>query len=205
MANLMIGICGGTGSGKTTLAERIAAGLGEDALLLSMDSYYADNSDKTMEERCRINYDHPDAYDTPLLLSQLKTLKEGGEVDMPVYDFTVHNRASRTVHVAGKPVIIMEGILLFAIPEIVSLLDIKVFVDTDDDVRIIRRILRDVKERGRSLDSVVEQYLSTVKPMHEQFIAPGKRVADVIIPEGGKNLVAYEMLYHLLKEKRKGI
>ena len=191
---LIIGICGGTGSGKTTLARRIADELGEDALLLSMDSYYKDNRDKPFEERVKVNYDHPDAFDMELLTKHLAELKAGNSVDRPTYDFTVHARNDEIVRLDSRRVIIIEGILLFACPELVELLDVKIYVDTDADVRIIRRLVRDVKKRGRSLDSVVEQYLTTVKPMHDRFIEPSKRLADVIVPEGGHNDVAFGMI-----------
>lgn len=199
--SLIIGICGGTGSGKTTLAKRIKDSVGDDALLISMDSYYRDRQDLTYEERCKINYDHPDAFDTALLVEHLKTLKTGGSVNYPTYDFTTHLRKSEWEHAESRKVVIIEGILLFCCPEIVEQLDIKIFVDTDADVRIVRRILRDVKERGRSLDSVVTQYLTTVKPMHDSFIEPYKRVADVIVPEGGQNTVAYGMILSTVKKR----
>ncbi|MBQ9827443.1 MAG: uridine kinase [Lachnospiraceae bacterium] len=192
--HLVIGICGGTGSGKTTLAYRIERSLGEDAVLISMDSYYKDNHDMPFEERKKINYDHPDAFDVDMMISQVETLKNGGAVDVPCYDFSTHLRTNETVHVESRRVIILEGILLFAVRELLPLLDVKLYVDTDADVRILRRLSRDVKERGRSLDSVIDQYLNTVKPMHEAFIEPSKRLADVIIPEGGHNEIAYRMI-----------
>ena len=146
------------------------------------------------EERSKLNYDHPDAFDTELLCEHIRLLKEGKAIEMPVYDYSIHNRSKETICVNPAPVIVLEGILIFAEPELCDLMDIKVFVDTDADVRILRRIVRDVKERGRSLDSVITQYLTTVKPMHEQFVEPSKRCADIIIPEGGENLVALDML-----------
>ena len=152
------------------------------------------------EERCKLNYDHPDAFDTDLLCEHIRMLKSGKSVNMPVYDYTIHNRSDQTIAVACAPVIVLEGILIFAEPELCKLMDIKVFVDTDADVRILRRIIRDVKERGRSLDSVISQYLTTVKPMHEQFVEPSKRMADIIIPEGGENIVALEMLIERVKK-----
>lgn len=208
MNNLVIGICGGTGSGKTTLANRIYEAVGEDAVLIGMDAYYKNNPHLTFEERCKINYDHPDAFDTELMLRDLRALKNGQAVDCPTYDYSTHLRAKRTIHLEPKHIIIMEGILLFANPEIVRELDIKLFVDTDADVRILRRILRDVNERGRSLESVVAQYLETVKPMHESFIEPFKRVADIIVPEGGENHVAFDVICTMLQQKlteQKGI
>ena len=146
------------------------------------------------EERCKLNYDHPDSFDTPLMVAHLRELRAGHPVQVPVYDYTIHNRSDKTVTVQPAPVIIVEGILIFDSPELCDLMDMKVFVDTDADVRILRRIVRDVKERGRTLDSVVNQYLTTVKPMHEQFVEPSKRKADLIVPEGGHNLVALELL-----------
>ena len=201
MKPLVIGLCGGTGSGKTTLARRIYESVGEDAVLIGMDAYYKNNTHLTFEERCRINYDHPDAFDTELLLRDLRTLKSGGSIDCPTYDYARHLRAEQTVHMESRRLIIIEGILLFANPEIVKELDVKIFVDTDADVRILRRILRDVEERGRSLDSVVAQYLETVKPMHESFIEPFKRVADIIVPEGGFNHVAFDVICTMLQKK----
>lgn len=201
--NLVIGICGGTGSGKTTLAKRIYDAVGEDAVLIGMDAYYKNNPHLSFEERCKINYDHPDAFDTDLMLRDLRALKSGQAVDCPTYDYSTHLRAEKTIHLEPKHVIILEGILLFANPEIVRELDIKLFVDTDADVRILRRIVRDVNERGRSLESVVAQYLQTVKPMHESFIEPFKRVADIIVPEGGQNHVAFDVLCTMLQQKIK--
>ncbi|MBP5231146.1 MAG: uridine kinase [Clostridia bacterium] len=203
MDKLVIGICGGTGSGKTTLARRIYESVGEDAVLIGMDSYYKNNPHLSFEERCRINYDHPDAFDTELLLRDLRTLKQGGSIECPTYDYTRHLRAPETVHLESRRLIILEGILLFADPEIVQELDVKIFVDTDADVRILRRILRDVNERGRSLDSVITQYLETVKPMHDSFIEPSKRVADIIVPEGGFNHVAFDVICSMLQQKVK--
>lgn len=191
---IIIGIAGGSGSGKTTLARNIAAHFGERICVLRHDDYYKAHDELTFEERNRLNYDHPDAFDTPLLLHHLDELKAGRAIDCPVYDYTVHNRSTQTVRVEPKPIILIEGILILANPEVASRLDMKIFVDTDADVRIIRRIVRDTKKRGRSLDSVISQYLSTVKPMHEAFVEPSKRLADIIIPEGGKNPVAYGMI-----------
>lgn len=195
MNNLIIGIAGGSGSGKTTLACRLKALFGEDEVrLISHDSYYKRHDELPYEERCKLNYDHPDSFDTPLMVAHLRELRAGHPVQVPVYDYTIHNRSDKTVTVQPAPVIIVEGILIFDSPELCDLMDIKVFVDTDADVRILRRIVRDVKERGRTLDSVVNQYLTTVKPMHEQFVEPSKRKADLIVPEGGHNLVALELL-----------
>lgn len=195
MKTIVIGIAGGTGSGKTTLAKKLCEAFGKDEVsLLSHDSYYKRHDDLTYEERCTLNYDHPDSFDTDLMVAHIQQLKAGQAVDIPVYDFTVHNRSEEVAHVVPAPVLIVEGILIYAYPELTELMDLKVYVDTDADVRILRRILRDVKRRGRSLDSVVGQYLTTVKPMHEQFVEPSKRKADLIVPEGGRNQAAVDML-----------
>lgn len=191
---IAIGIASGTGSGKTTITKLLSRRFGTDVSVIYHDNYYKAHNELTYEERAKINYDCPDAFDTDLLIKDLITLKNGGDVLCPVYDYTVHNRSEETVLVKSAPVIIVEGILLLQNEELRSLLDMKIFVDTDADVRILRRIMRDVKERKRSLDSVVEQYLATVKPMHEMYVEPSKRYADIIIPEGGHNLVAVDML-----------
>lgn len=201
MERIIIGIAGGTGSGKTTLAERISKAFGGDALLLSMDCYYKDNGNLPFEQRAKTNYDHPDAYDVELLMKHITALKNGETIMHPTYDFANHRRGEEWVKAQSASVIIVEGILVFAIPEIVELFDVKIFVDTDADVRIVRRIVRDVKERGRNLDSVVKQYLTTVKPMHEHFVEPSKRLADVIVPEGGRNEVAYSMIVNAIHRK----
>lgn len=189
---MILGIAGGTGSGKTTLTRRLKERFGDEVSVVYHDNYYKRRDDLTYEERCAINYDHPNAFDTDMLLEHLAQLKAGHAVECPVYDYTVHNRSDKTVLIQPAPVIIVEGILLFAFPELCDLMDIKVFVDTDADVRIVR----DVNKRGRTLESVISQYLTTVKPMHEQFVEPSKRKADIIVPEGGKNTVALEMLVH---------
>lgn len=195
MDTILIGIAGGTGSGKTTLADKLVENFGSDEVsILRHDNYYKRHDEMTYDERSKLNYDHPDAFDTELLCQHIQMLKEGKVIEMPVYDYTIHNRSNEVVVVEPAPVIVLEGILIFAEQTLCDLMDIKVFVDTDADVRILRRILRDVKERGRSLDSVISQYLTTVKPMHEQFVEPSKRRADIIIPEGGENLVALQML-----------
>lgn len=194
MDNIIIGIAGGSGSGKTTLARNIAAHFGDRICVLRHDDYYKARNDLSFEERNSLNYDHPDAFDTPLLLRHLDELKSGKAIDSPVYDYTVHNRSAETRRVEPKPVILIEGILILANHDVAERLDMKIYVDTDADVRIIRRIVRDTKKRGRSLDSVISQYLGTVKPMHEAFVEPSKRLADIIIPEGGKNPVAYGMI-----------
>ena len=162
--------------------------------LISHDNYYKRHDELPYEERCKLNYDHPDAFDTDLMVEQIEALRRGETIACPVYDFTVHNRSSETLLIAPTSVIVLEGILIFADEKLRKLMDVKIFVDTDADVRILRRVVRDVKKRGRSLDSVVQQYLTTVKPMHEQFVEPSKRYADIIVPEGGKNLVALDMI-----------
>lgn len=200
MNPLIIGIAGGTGSGKTTLAKNLKQLFGErEVSLVSHDNYYKRHDEMPYEERCKLNYDHPDAFDTDLIVQQLRLLKAGQPVDCPLYDYTVHNRSGKTIRIQPAPVIIVEGILLFVEPELCSLFDYKIFVDTDADERILRRLLRDVKDRGRSLDSVVSQYLNTVKPMHEAFVEPSKRKADIIIPYGGENTPALEMLAHHIR------
>ena len=205
METILIGIAGGTGSGKTTLAYKLVDSFGRDEFsILRHDNYYKRHDEMDYEARTKLNYDHPDAFDTDLLCEHIRLLKSGQSIDMPVYDYTIHNRSDRTVHVDMAPVIVLEGILIFAEPALCDLMDIKVFVDTDADVRILRRIVRDVKERGRSLDSVISQYLTTVKPMHEQFVEPSKRRADIIIPEGGENMVALEMLIERVKKHLHG-
>ncbi len=200
MNNLIIGIAGGSGSGKTTLALRLKEQFREDEVrLISHDSYYKRHDSLTYEERTKLNYDHPDAFDNDLIVAQLKELKAGHAVDCPIYDYTAHNRSNEVRRVEPAPVLIVEGILPFVEPELCALFDYKIFVDTDADERILRRILRDVKERGRSLDSIITQYLTTVKPMHEAFVEPSKRNADIIIPNGGENGPAIEMLAHHIR------
>lgn len=199
MNTMVLGIAGGTGSGKTTLTKRLKDRFGDQISVISHDNYYKRQDELTYEQRCLTNYDHPDAFDTDLMVEHLKALKAGETVLCPVYDFSQHNRSDDFIQIRPAPVILVEGILIFASPELCDLMDIKVYVDTDADVRILRRIVRDVKKRGRTLDSVVTQYLTTVKPMHEQFVEPSKRRADLIIPEGGKNQVAVEMLIHRLE------
>ena len=191
---MIVGVAGGTGSGKTTLAEHIAKAFGDSVTVIAHDSYYRLQVGKTYEERCLTNYDHPDAIETDLLRAHLDALCRGESVEVPVYDFTVHNRSDATVTVQPTPLIVLEGILIFSDAELRDMMDLRVFVDTDADERILRRILRDTKERARSLDSVIAQYLTTVKPMHEAFVEPFKRYADVIVPGGGNNPVALEMI-----------
>ena len=199
MDTMIIGIAGGTGSGKTTLTLRLKERFGEDVSILYHDNYYKRHDDMPYEERCKLNYDHPDAFDTDLMIRDIQALRRGESVQCPVYDYTIHNRSDKTVEVQPTKVIIIEGILIFENPQLRDLMDIKIFVDTDADVRILRRILRDVKERGRSLDSVVDQYLTTVKPMHEQFVEPSKRCSDIIVLEGGHIVVALDMIIQRIK------
>ena len=199
MDTMIIGIAGGTGSGKTTLTERLKAEFQGDVSVLYHDNYYKSHSNLTYEERAKLNYDHPDAFETERMIADLQALRRGEAVECPVYDYTVHDRSPQTLVVQPTKVILVEGILIFAEPELRALMDIKIFVDTDADVRILRRIMRDVKKRGRSLDSVVQQYLTTVKPMHEQFVEPSKRYADIVVPEGGRNLVALDMIIQRIR------
>lgn len=196
---IIIGIAGGTGSGKTTMIKKIKNEFNEEISILSHDFYYKENGHLSFEERVELNYDHPNSFDTDLMIAHIKELKKGNSVQRPVYDFVIHNRTAETVAVNPAKVVIVEGILIFENKELLDLFDIKVFIDTDADVRIIRRILRDVQERGRSLESVINQYLTTVKLMHEQFVEPSKRNADIIIPEGGYNVVALQMLNDRIK------
>lgn len=200
---MIIGIAGGTGSGKTTLAENIARAFGDRVAVITHDSYYRAQNDKTYEERCRQNYDHPDAFETDLLCEHLDLLSSGKAVDVPIYDYTVHNRSDKTQRVEPRAVVILEGILLFSDKQLRDMMDLKIFVDTDADERILRRILRDTKERGRSLDSVVEQYLTTVKSMHEAFVEPYKRYADIIVPGGGANPAALDMIITRINKQLK--
>ena len=193
MKTMFIGIAGGTGSGKTTLTEHLASQFGADVSVVHHDNYYK-RQDRPFEERCKQNYDHPDAFDTALMIEDLKRLKAGQAIYCPVYDYSIHNRTDQTVEVKPTKVVIVEGILIFQNRELRNLLDIKIFVETDADVRILRRALRDVEERGRSLESVINQYLTTVKPMHEQFVEPTRKFADIIVLEGGHNLVALDLL-----------
>lgn len=195
MKPLIIGVAGGTGSGKTTAVCKIMEALGSrDVVVIQHDSYYRDRSHLSPEERACINYDHPDALETDLFADHLELLISGKPAEIPVYDFVTHTRRPETVQVKPASVIVVEGILILADMRLRSLMDIKIFVDTDDDERFIRRMERDVRERGRSYESVVEQYLNTVKPMHIEFVEPSKRFADIIIPEGGHNSVAIDLV-----------
>lgn len=196
---VIIGVAGGSASGKTTVASRLKEEFKESVQLISHDFYYKAHDEMPFEEREKLNYDHPNAFETERLIADIKDLKAGKEIYHPVYDYTIHNRAKETVLVTPAKVIIVEGFLIFENPELRELMDIRIFVDTDADERIIRRILRDVEERGRSLESVINQYIETVKPMHEQFVEPTKKYADIIVPRGGMNDVAIKMLIERIK------
>ncbi len=202
---LTIGIAGGTGSGKTTVTRRIQRAFGDRVCVLYHDDYYKARDDLSYEERTRINYDEPAAFDTDLLIEQLAALQRGEAIRCPTYDYTVHNRSERTKLIRPAPVIVVEGILILENIELCRMMDIKVFVDTDADVRILRRIVRDVRDRGRSLESVVDQYLTTVKPMHELYVEPSRRRADIILPEGGHNEVALEMMIQRVRAHLQGV
>lgn len=192
---VVIGVTGGSGSGKTTVSNAVYNQLsGQSLLILQQDSYYNDQSEMSMAERHAVNYDHPLAFDTELMIKQIKTLLDYQPIEKPVYDYEQYTRSAKTIHQEPRDVIIVEGVLILDDQRLRDLMDIKVFVDTDDDIRIIRRIQRDMKERGRSLDSVINQYLATVKPMYHQFVEPTKRYADLIVPEGGENEVAIDLL-----------
>lgn len=196
----IIGICGGSGSGKSTVTKKLIDLIGKDNVsIIEQDSYYKDQSNLAFEERVKTNYDHPLAFDNDLLFEHLKMLKEGRKIEKPIYDFSLHNRKKEKEIVFPKPIIILEGILIFNEVNLIDIMDIKVFVDTNADVRIIRRIKRDMHERRRSLDSVIDQYMATVRPSHLQFVEPSKRYADIIIPEGGENEVAIDLLYQKIK------
>jgi len=191
---LVIGIAGGSGSGKTTLMKRLVERFGNNVSVLSHDNYYKRHDELSFEERAVLNYDEPGALDTSLLVYQLDQLRHGVAIDCPVYDFSLHNRSDETIHVEPEKVIIVEGIMIFVDPDLRKLMDIKIFVDTDADIRLCRRIKRDVTKRGRSLESVITQYKQTVKPMHEMYVEPSKKFADLVVPEGGKNQVALDMI-----------
>ena len=199
MDTMIIGIAGGTGSGKTTLTRSLQDIFRDDVSVVYHDNYYKRHDGMTYEERAALNYDHPSSFDTDLMVEDLKKLAAGEVIHCPVYDYSIHNRSDQTVEVRPTKVIIVEGILIFENKALRDLMNIKIFVDTDADVRILRRILRDVKERGRSLDSVIDQYLTTVKPMHEQFVQPSRQYADIVIPEGGRNLVALGMIVERIR------
>ena len=203
--SLVIGIAGGSGSGKTTLLKNIIQTFGPAITVISHDNYYKRHDELTYEERCKLNYDEPDALETDLMVAQLQLLREGKEILCPVYDFTVHNRSDETVCVKPERVIVVEGILIFENKALRDLMDIKIYVDADADVRICRRIKRDVNKRGRSLESVITQYQETVKPMHEKYVEPSKKYADIVVPEGGKNLVALAMIQGYISRYLEGM
>ena len=198
---IIIGVTGGSGSGKTSVSQAIYKQMaGKSIMMLQQDTYYNDQTDMSMDERKQVNYDHPLAFDTDLLISDLTKLRNFESIDMPVYNYAEFNRSEETIKTEAKDVIILEGIMILDDARLRDLMDIKVFVDTDDDIRIIRRIKRDMEERGRSLDSIISQYLKTVKPMYHQFVEPTKRYADIIVPEGGENKVAIDLLSTKVKD-----
>jgi uridine kinase len=199
---MIIGICGGTGSGKTTVANRILESVNaRDVAFIQQDSYYRNLKDLPLDYRQAVNFDHPDALDNDLLVHHIRKLKTGGSVELPIYDFKTHTRSHETLLIEPKPIVIIEGILIFSDARLLEQMDIKIFVDTPDDIRFIRRLRRDVAERGRTVDSVIEQYLGTVRPMHMQFVEPSKRYADIIIPEGGHNLVSIDLISGKIRER----
>jgi uridine kinase len=192
---MIIGIGGGTGSGKTTVARRIINEVGpENVVFLPQDAYYRNLGDMPLDLRHRVNYDHPDAFDTELLINHLESLRAGEPIEQPIYDYATHSRTAQTIKVEARPVIVLEGILVFVNPQLRGLMDLKIFVDADADIRFIRRLDRDVHERGRSVESIISQYTKTVRPMHLQFVEPSKRYADIIIPEGGFNEVGIDLI-----------
>lgn len=195
----IVGVAGGTASGKTTIVRKIKENFGDDIVVINHDSYYKAHNDLSYEDRSKLNYDHPDSFDTQMMIEDVKKLKNNEEVDIPVYDFSVHNRADATVHIVPKNVIILEEILVLENKELRDLMDIKVFVDTDADERLMRRIRRDMAERARSIESILNQYADTVKPMHEQFVEPSKKYADIIIPRGGENVTGINILQQHIK------
>lgn len=199
---MIIGICGGTGSGKTTLARKIIETVGrENVVLVEQDSYYRNLGDMPLDERRLANFDHPDSIDSELLMNHLKRLKSGDSIEMPIYDFKTHTRSLETEHIKPKPAIIVEGILIFSESRILELLDVRVFVDTPDDVRFIRRLQRDISERGRTVESVVAQYFATVRPMHLEFVEPSKRHADIIIPERANTEIGIDFICSRIREE----
>ena len=201
---ITIGIAGGTGSGKTTITKRIMKEFGGEVSVLYHDNYYKRHDELSYAERTKLNYDHPNAFDTDLLVEHLDALRRGETIQCPVYDYTVHNRSDKTITVKPAKVVVVEGILIFAEPELCKRMDVKIFVDTDADVRILRRIVRDTRDRGRDLESIVTQYLATVKPMHEMFVEPSKRNADIIIPTGGHNRVATDFVMERIRAHIEG-
>ena len=201
---LVIGIAGGSGSGKTTLMNNIVSRFSEDITVLSHDSYYRRHDDMTYEERCQLNYDEPAALETELMVKHLDLLRQGQAIDCPEYDFTVHNRSDKVKHIEPSRIIIVEGILIFEDEALRDLMDIRIFVDTDADIRLCRRVKRDVNKRGRSLESVLTQYQQTVKPMYEKYVEPSKKYAHILVPEGGKNTIAQEFIISLLEKHLEG-
>lgn len=199
---MIIGICGGTGSGKTTIARKIVQTVGKgNVVLVEQDSYYRNLADMPLDERHQANFDHPDSIDSDMLVNHLKRLKNGQSIEQPIYDFVTHTRKKKTEHIDPKPVVIVEGILIFAETRVLDLLDFRIFVDTPDDVRLIRRLRRDITERGRSFEQTLWQYEHTIRPMHFEFVEASKRHADIIIPEGGNSDITSEFLCSLVREK----
>ena len=199
---MFIGICGGTGSGKTTIARSIVDAVGrKNVVLVEQDSYYRNLADMPLDERHQANFDHPDSIDSDMLVNHLIRLKQGLSVEMPLYDFVTHTRSDDIEVIKPKPVVIIEGILIFAEPRVLDLLDVRVFVDTPDDVRLMRRLRRDITERGRTFERTLEQYERTIRPMHFEFVEPSKRHADIIIPEGSNTGVTVEFLCSMVREK----
>ncbi len=201
---MIIGICGGTGSGKTTIARKIVEAVGRaNVVLVEQDSYYRNLADMPLDERHQANFDHPDSIDSDMLVNHLMRLKQGLSVEMPLYDFVTHTRSEEIEVIDPKPVVIVEGILIFAEPRVLDLLDVRVFVDTPDDVRLMRRLRRDINERGRTFERTLEQYERTIRPMHFEFVEPSKRHADIILPEGSNTGVTVEFLCSMVREKLK--
>src|SRR3982751_4323985 len=199
---MIIGICGGTGSGKTTIARAIVSAVGaKNVILVEQDSYYRNLSDMPLDERHQANFDHPDSIDSDMLVNHLKRLKSGDSIEMPIYDFVTHTRSDDFEHIGPKPVVIVEGILIFAEPRVLGLLDVRVFVDTPDDIRLMRRLRRDITERGRTFERTLDQYERTIRPMHFEFVEPSKRHADIIIPEGGQMGVSVKMLCGIIRNR----
>lgn len=200
MADMIIGISGGTGSGKTTVAQKIIASVGDEhVVFLQQDAYYRNLGDMPLELRHKVNYDHPDAFDTELMINHIAALRAGLNIEKPIYDYVTHSRKPETIHIEPREIIIVEGILVFNNSELRGLMDMKIFVDTDADIRFIRRLQRDLCERGRSAGSIIDQYITTVRPMHMQFVEPSKRYADIIIPEGGNNEVGIDLVTGKIK------